>query len=54
MAFKCGQKPGSGRYVCINCGEDLNLDDDTDPLPPCAKCEKCEFEKGYERFLLSN
>ncbi|NYB28067.1 MAG: hypothetical protein HVN34_12200 [Methanobacteriaceae archaeon] len=46
MAFKCGQKPGSGRYVCINCGEDLNLDDDTDPLPPCAKCEKCEFEKG--------
>jgi len=41
--LKCGQKPGIGRYVCKNCGEDLFLDDDTDRLPPCARCHKCEF-----------
>lgn len=26
--------------------EDLKLDDNTDTLPPCAKCKKCEFKKG--------
>jgi hypothetical protein len=31
MVYKCGQKPGIGRYVCLNCGEDLHLDDVTDP-----------------------
>jgi len=45
MAYKCGQKPGKGRYVCLNCGEDLILDDNTDTLPPC-KCSKCLFRKG--------
>ncbi len=46
MAFKCGQKPGVGRYVCLGCGEDLYLDNSTDTLPPCAKCSKCEFRRG--------
>jgi ribosomal protein S27AE len=46
MSLKCGQKPGTGRYVCVNCGEDLFLDEVTDKLPPCAKCKKCEFERG--------
>ena len=46
MSFKCGQKPGAGRYICVDCGEDLVLNDDTDKLPPCAKCQKCEFERG--------
>jgi len=46
MLYKCGEKPGKGRYVCINCGEDLYLDDSTDTLPPCAKCNKCKFKKG--------
>ena len=45
MTYKCGEKPGKGWYVCIACGEDLYLDQDTDTLPPCAKCEKCEFRK---------
>ncbi|HOI72321.1 MAG TPA: hypothetical protein PL055_06040 [Methanobacterium sp.] len=54
MAFKCGQKPGTGRYVCTGCGEDLYLDDDSDKLPPCAKCEKCEFKqvKTFLTYLL--
>ncbi len=46
MSLKCGQKPGAGRYVCVNCGEDLFLDQDTDKLPPCAECKKCEFLRG--------
>ena len=46
MSYHCGEKPGKGRYVCLNCGEDLYLDDNTDTLPPCAKCEKCDFRKG--------
>ena len=45
MVYKCGEKPGKGRYVCTNCGEDLNLNDDTDTLPPCTNCEECEFRK---------
>lgn len=35
MVYKCGETPGKGRYVCIKCGEDLFLDDDSDELPPC-------------------
>ncbi|NYB26967.1 MAG: hypothetical protein HVN34_06465 [Methanobacteriaceae archaeon] len=44
-SYICGQKPGVGRYICTNCGEDLFLDDDADILPPCAHCERCEFTK---------
>lgn len=46
MAYVCGQKPGIGLYVCLNCGEDLYLDDKTDTLPPCTKCNKCQFKRG--------
>ncbi|MCE7699222.1 MAG: caspase family protein [Methanobacterium paludis] len=41
--YKCGQKPGAGRYICKNCGQDLILDNDEDTLPPCANCNKCLF-----------
>lgn len=40
-----GEKPGKGRYVCEQCGEDVILDDDTDTLPPCPKCHHTEYEK---------
>ena len=30
MAYKCGEKPGIGRYVCTKCGEDLHLDNSDD------------------------
>ena len=50
MIYKCGEKPGKGRYICIKCKEDLYLDDDTDSLPPCkgrnGTCKGCEFNKG--------
>ena len=48
MVYKCGEKPGIGRYICTNCGEDLHLDDVTDTLPPCAKCKECDFEKAQD------
>jgi ribosomal protein S27AE len=38
-----GQKPGKGTYTCKNCGNSLVLNDDTDTLPPCAKCDGTEF-----------
>ena len=47
MTYNCGQKPGKGTYVCNNCGEDLVLDDTTDTLPPCAKCNNCKFDKSW-------
>ena len=45
MTYKCGEKPGKGWYVCLKCEEDLYLDENTDTLPPCAKCSGCEFKK---------
>ncbi len=45
MAYSCGEKPGKGEYMCTNCRRDLNLNRDTDALPPCAHCTGCEFKK---------
>lgn len=45
-SYKCGEKPGIGRYICTNCGIDLFLDDNRDILPPCPHCKKCTFEKA--------
>jgi len=38
-----GEKPGKGTYKCRNCGQLVTLDDDTDTLPPCPRCDKTEF-----------
>jgi zinc ribbon family protein len=46
MPYKCGQKPGRGRYVCRKCGEDVRLNHSTDALPKCRRCANCEFVKG--------
>ncbi|MCW5872245.1 MAG: hypothetical protein KIS61_33650 [Candidatus Eremiobacteraeota bacterium] len=37
MAYNIGEKPGKGTYRCNN-GHTVTLNDDTDALPPCAKC----------------
>lgn len=42
--FKTGSLPGKGRYICTKCKGDVNLDDDTDRLPPCA-CKGVEFTR---------
>ncbi|MCK4524583.1 hypothetical protein KAU15_06620 [candidate division WOR-3 bacterium] len=33
-----GEKPGKGTYKCTRCGQEVILDDTTDTLPPCLKC----------------
>ena len=38
-----GEKPGSGTYVCVTCGQHVVLDDDNDKMPPCPKCGGTEF-----------
>lgn len=38
-----GEKPGKGTYTCKKCGSARVLNDDTDTLPPCSKCNGTEF-----------
>lgn len=45
MAYTCGEEPGKGIYTCLNCGQTVTLDDDTDKLPPCPKCEGCDYRR---------
>ena len=43
--YKTGQKPGKGLYQCVHCNQTVRLDDDTDTLPPCPKCEETTYRK---------
>lgn len=43
--YSTGEKPGKGIYICIHCGQIVRLDDHTDTLPPCPKCEKTLYRK---------
>ncbi|TPV94563.1 MAG: hypothetical protein B7733_14595 [Myxococcales bacterium FL481] len=36
--YNIGEKPGKGRYCCTRCNWTVNLDDDSDTLPPCGNC----------------
>ena len=40
-----GEKPGKGTYQCKQDGQIVVLDDDTDTLPPCPRCDGTEFNK---------
>ncbi|MCK4997169.1 hypothetical protein KAS08_02600 [Candidatus Pacearchaeota archaeon] len=40
-----GEKPSRGTYQCKSCRQRVVLDDTTDTMPPCPKCEKTEFYK---------
>lgn len=40
-----GEKPGKGTYQCTKCGTLVTLNDDTDTLPPCPKCNNTSFRK---------
>jgi len=40
-----GEKPGIGTYKCNKCGQLVRLDDNTDTLPPCPKCDGTEFTR---------
>lgn len=45
LVYHTGEKPGKGKYRCIHCSEIINLDPDSDTLPPCPKCYKTNWEK---------
>ncbi len=45
MSYSTGEKPGKGQYQCTNCGQTVYLDDSTDTLPPCPKCDKTTYIK---------
>jgi DNA-directed RNA polymerase subunit RPC12/RpoP len=38
-----GEKPGIGTYKCKKCSKKVVLDDHTDTLPPCPKCQETEY-----------
>ena len=40
-----GEKPGIGVYKCTQCGTIVRLDDTSDTLPPCPKCDNTEFDR---------
>ena len=42
FTFQSGQKPGVGTYICINCNQEIMLDDSNDALPPCHNCNGVE------------
>jgi DNA-directed RNA polymerase subunit RPC12/RpoP len=44
--YKTGEKPGKGTYICTACGQRVVLDDNTDTLPPCPKCEATTYRKA--------
>lgn len=46
MPYSTGEKPGKGTYVCTHCGQRVVLDDTTDTLPPCPKCNKTSYTKA--------
>ncbi len=43
---KTGEKLGKGKYICTNCDQEVVLDDDTDTLPPCPKCENTRYSRA--------
>lgn len=38
--YNIGEKPGTGKYCCdaTGCTWSVELDDDSDRLPPCGDC----------------
>lgn len=38
-----GENPGKGEYTCVKCGQVVILDEDSDILPPCPKCNGTEY-----------
>lgn len=45
MTYSTGEKSGKGTYTCTNCGQQVVLDDKTDTLPPCPRCDNTKYRK---------
>lgn len=46
FTFRSGQKSGVGTYICINCNQEIMLDDNNEVIPPCPKCNGVNFTKS--------
>jgi isocitrate dehydrogenase len=46
LACKSGEITSAGKLVCNNCGNEMNFKK-TGRVPPCPKCHKTQFTKGY-------
>lgn len=44
--YRTGEKPGKGYYKCCKCGQVIHLDEDSDALPPCPKCNHTYWDKA--------
>ncbi|GMQ59795.1 hypothetical protein AN1V17_41950 [Vallitalea sediminicola] len=44
--YKTGEKPSKGTCICTTCGQRVVLDNNTDILPPCPKCEATTYRKA--------
>lgn len=40
VTYDVGEEPGAGRYCCAHCRWTVDLDKDSERLPPCGRCEK--------------
>ena len=45
MLYTTGEHPGFGKYICINCGKALYLDNHNDTLPPCPACHSTKYHR---------
>ncbi|HOP66297.1 MAG TPA: hypothetical protein PLM96_00450 [Methanoregulaceae archaeon] len=45
MTCVCGDTPGVGRYRCRRCFAIIELDEESDELPPCPKCGDCHWDR---------
>lgn len=43
--YYSGEQPGKGRYRCVKCGYEIQLDSDAQQLPSCPKCGAIKWEK---------
>lgn len=43
MLRTTGEKPGIGIYICTKCGQIVRLNDNTDRLPPCPRCDNTTY-----------
>lgn len=50
FTVQSGQKPGAGTYICINCNQEIMLDDNNDIIPPCPKCNGVNFTKSNKNI----
>lgn len=43
--YKTGEKPGKGTYQCTSCEQIVVLNEESDALPPCPKCDGTTYRK---------